>query len=251
MKETATLTLFAHVVSRPEAEIDLAEAALLIGADEYPTLDVPYYLGMLDHHGRVAGQKLDALGSSSAEDRVLALSSWLYGEAGFHGNTEDYYDPRNSYLNEVLDRGEGIPISLALVFLEVARRVGIEACGISFPGHFLVRAEGNSEPIILDPFVGRVLSRADLTALQKRFTGNAEAGDSRLLDLLQPCGTRHMLFRMLNNLRNVYASKGDRPRMRAVLERMAAIAPTKEICAELEELGGSRVNIRVTSHGTN
>jgi regulator of sirC expression with transglutaminase-like and TPR domain len=248
MKETATLTLFAHVVSRPEVDIDLAQAALLIGADEYPTLDTRHYLAMLDHLGRVAAQKLDAPGPRSAEDRVRALSSWLYGEAGFHGNAEDYYDPRNSFLNEVLDRKEGIPISLALVFLEVARRAGVAAHGISFPGHFLVRAEGNSEPIMLDPFDGRVLSRGDLAALQKRFTGDPDVIDPRLLE---PCGKRPMLFRMLNNLRNVYAAKEDMPRTRAALERMAAIAPTKEICAELEKLDGNQVHIRVDRHGAN
>lgn len=248
MKETATLTLFAHVVSRPDIEIDLAQVALLIGADEYPTLDTRHYLAMLDHLGRMAEQKLDASGPRSAEDRVRALANWLYCEAGFHGNAEDYYDPRNSFLNEVLDRKKGIPISLALVFLEVARRAGVAAYGISFPGHFLVRADGDSEPIMLDPFDGRVLSREDLATLQKRITGNADAFDSRLLE---PCSKRSMLFRMLNNLRNVYAASGDMPRMRAILERMVAIAPTKELCAELEKLGGSRVNLRANRHGAN
>lgn len=176
------------------------------------------------------------------------VSNWLYGEAGFHGNAEDYYDPRNSFLNEVLDRKKGIPISLALVFLEVARRAGVTAHGVSFPGHFLVRVEDDANAIVVDPFDGRVLGREDLMALQKRFVGNTQTLDPRLLE---PCGKRAMLFRMLNNLRHVYATNGDMLRMRAALERMAVISPTKEICAELEELGGSRVNIPVNRYGAN
>src|SRR5262245_1525431 len=112
MKENATLTLFAHVLSRPEVDVDLAAAALLIGADEYPTLDTGHYLAMLDDFGRVARQKLEALEPRTAGDRVRVLSAWLYGDLRFRGNAEDYYDPRNSYLNEVLDRRKGIPISL-------------------------------------------------------------------------------------------------------------------------------------------
>lgn len=248
MKETATLTLFAHVLSRPEAQLDLAQAALLLGADEYPTLDTRHYLANLDDLGRMAKQKLDAPGSHSPQDRARRISSWLYGEAGFHGNVEDYYDPRNSFLNEVLDRKTGIPISLALVFLEVARRAGVRAYGVSFPGHFLVRVEDDANTIVVDPFNGRLLDRADLMALQKQFVGNAQDLDARLLE---PCGKRSMLFRMLNNLRHIYATNGDMLRMRGVLERMAAIAPTKEICAELEQLGGSRVNIPVNRYGAN
>src|SRR5262249_36418083 len=137
MPSRADLALFAHVVRRSESELDLARAALLIAEPEYPGLDVPHYIQLLDRLGMRARRRLDgvALGPPTAE-RLLAF---LYGEVGFSGNTNDYYDPRNCFLNEVLDRRTGIPITLALVFVEVAMRAGVLAQGVSFPGHFLVR----------------------------------------------------------------------------------------------------------------
>lgn len=247
MQSRASLTLFAHVASLPDAEMDLAQAALLIAESEYPRLDMAHYMMVLDDLARGARRKLDIVGPSSGDERIMGLVEFLYGEQGFRGNTEDYYDPRNSFLNDVLERRRGIPITLALVFIEVAHRVGLDAHGISFPSHFLVRS-GGREPIIIDPFDGRLLGRAELSALHERMTGKAGDVSQRLLE---PCDKRQFLFRMLNNLRNVYASRGDRERQRMVLEHMVALAPTQEIRTELERLGGSRITIRSGGHALN
>jgi regulator of sirC expression with transglutaminase-like and TPR domain len=244
-----SFTLFAHLITLPEAELDLAQAALLIAEGAYPGLDERRYIEVLDDLGRAARRRIDAAGPTSTEDRVRVLVEWLYGTQGFRGNKEDYYDPRNSFLNEVLDRRKGIPISLALVLLEVARRAGVEAFGVSFPGHFLVRAQGAGEPIIVDPFDGRVLTQPELGALHARVTGGSGEISPRMLE---PCGKRQILFRLLNNLRNIYMSRGERERLRDALEHMVALAPTSELRSELEGLGGgATMTFRAGGHSLN
>ena len=241
MNAPVSLTLFAHVAARPEEELDLAEAVLLISDAEYPGLDIAGYLAKLDRMGEEARRVLDgprsgpeaAPGSGGIEQLLL----WLYGRLGFSGNAADYYDPRNSYLNEVLDRRVGIPITLAVVLLEVCRRAGIEAQGVSFPGHFLVRTPGRGGLLLVDPFEGRLLGREDLRALHARATGVARDPDARLLS---PATKRHILVRILNNLRGIYSQRSDPERLRAVLERMQVLAPSEELRRELEQLGGER-----------
>lgn len=241
-----SLTLFAHVTARPEEELDLAEAALLIAEAEYPGLDVPQYLAELDRLGAEARRALskplgraEATPGSGAVERVLQL---LYGHQGFRGNTTDYYDPRNSYLNHVLDRRLGIPITLAVVLTEVCRRAGVEAQGVSFPGHFLVRAPlgpaSASSPgrvLLVDPFEGRLLGREELKALAARVTGSTQEPDAKLL---QPASKRQILVRMLNNLRSIYGKQQDQDRLRRVIELMQVLAPSQELRKELQQLGG-------------
>lgn len=249
MVHRVSLTLFAHLATLPEAEIDLAQAALVMAESEYPGLDTEHYVGLLDDLGRAARRKLDASAAAGSNaDRVRVLIEWMYGVQGFRGNLEDYYDPRNSFLNEVLDRRQGIPITLALVLLEVARRAGVEAQGISFPGHFLVRTLGGKQPLIIDPFEGRLLGPDALRALSTRVTGDPGEPSARMLE---PCTKRQMLLRMLNNLRNIYASRGDRDRLRNALEHMLTIAPTEELQKELDKLGGGRRPFRSTGHTLN
>jgi regulator of sirC expression with transglutaminase-like and TPR domain len=211
---TADLALFAHVVSRPEDELDLAQAALLIAEPEYPGLDLPHYLDRLDRLAAAARERI-----ASGQPDLTSIARFLHEELGFHGNAEDYYDPRNSYLNEVLDRRTGIPITLALVLLEVARRAGVTASGVSFPGHFLVR----SGDTILDPFDGRPLDLEGLRELQARVTGQVGDPDP---ELLQPATKRQILSRMLNNLRGIWQSRGDTRRVREVVERLEVLQPT-------------------------
>ncbi|AUX27130.1 hypothetical protein SOCEGT47_077090 [Sorangium cellulosum] len=241
MAAPVSLTLFAHVASRSEDELDLAEAALLIDEAAYPGLDIPHYLGVLDRLGgeahRALGRPLRAAEVTPGSGPIEQLLRWLYGELGFHGNTSDYYDPRNSYLHEVLDRRTGIPITLAVVLLEVCRRVGMEAQGVSFPGHFLVRTPVRGGVLLIDPFEGRLLGREDLRALHARATGAARDPDPRLL---VPAQKRQILVRMLNNLRSIYASRSDAARLRGVLERIQVLAPSEELRKELDQLGGER-----------
>jgi regulator of sirC expression with transglutaminase-like and TPR domain len=241
MNAPVSLTLFAHVAARPDEDLDLAEAALLIGDAEYPSLDVPHYLALLNHMGEDARKALssasDAPEATPGSGRIERLLMWFYGHLGFRGNSGDYYDPRNSYLNEVLDRRLGIPITLAVVLLEVCQRAGIEAQGVSFPGHFLVRTPARGGVLLVDPFEGRLLGREDLRALHARATGVARDPDPRML---APAPKRHILVRMLNNLRAIYARRSDPTRLRGVLERMQVLAPSDELQRELEQLGGER-----------
>ncbi len=241
MAAPVTLTLFAHVAARPEDELDLAEAALLIDDAAYPGLDIPHYLRMLDQLGGEARRAIErpsrAPEAAPGSGTIEQLLRWFYGELGFHGNTADYYDPKNSYLHEVLDRRAGIPITLAVVLLEVCWRIGLDAQGVSFPGHFLVRAPIRGGMLLIDPFEGRLLGREDLRALHTRATGATREPDPRLL---VPAQKRQILVRMLNNLRSIYASRSDTARLRGVLEQIQVLAPSEELRRELDQLGGER-----------
>lgn len=236
-----SLTLFAHLVSRPEPEIDLVQAALVFAESEYPSLDVARYVATLEGLGRAAARRIaQAAPDGTTEERVRVVLEWLYGSQGFRGNAEEYYDPRNSYLNEVLDRKKGIPITLAMVLLDVATRAGIDARGISFPGHFLVSAgerQKQASGLVIDPFHGRILGNTELESLHARVTGSGPRVDPRLLE---PCSKRQILVRMLSNLHRIHASRNDDERLRNVLEHLVAIAPSPELSRELERLGGSR-----------
>ena len=155
MSERLSLTLFAHVASRPDAELDLVQAALLVGEIEGATLDLAPSMQAVEELGRAA--RVAAAGATSEEARLERILRSVYEGAGFRGNEQDYYDPRNSLLPDVLERKLGIPITLALVYCEVGRRVGVRARGVSFPGHFLVRVDApdrDDAPVAVDPFFG-------------------------------------------------------------------------------------------------
>jgi len=217
---SADLAMFAHVVLRPETDLDVVQGALLVAETEYPNLDIPHYVAMLDDIARGARERLR---KSREKPPIDVVVRYLYEELGFCGNEGDYYDPRNSFLNEVLDRRTGIPITLALVLTEVCRRAGVEAVGISFPGHFLVRvADSDGDAMILDPFDGRLMDERGLLHLYARATGREERPDA---DLLEPASKSQVLLRLLNNLRGIYAERGDGKRHAAVVERMLILDP--------------------------
>jgi len=222
------------VVSRPEAEIDLAEASLLIAEAEYPRLDVARHIRALDELGRAARAVVELGSDRPPIERVLRF---LYEEAKFSGNTDDYYDPKNSFLNDVLERRTGIPITLALVIIEVCRRAGVEAQGVSFPGHFLVRSPAQNGLFIADPFEGRLLTQTDLRSLLARHTGTPRDPDSRMLEAAAP---KQILIRMLNNLRGIYTQRGERDKEREMLERLYILSPTDEVKRDLDAAGGER-----------
>ena len=212
----------------------------VLGGDAHldGVLHVAAYVAKLDGLGAMARDRLRSLGleraDGRAEQRLEAVLELLYRELKFKGNVGDYYDPRNSFLNEVIDRRTGIPITLAVVLMGVCRRVGIAAHGVSFPGHFLVRSAGKGGvPMFVDPFEGRPVSREQLDSLYEQATGDPGEMDPRYLE---PASRKQILARMLNNLRNIYEVRGDCARLRRVLEQMAVVSPSDEVQNRLERL---------------
>lgn len=235
------LALFAHIVSRPEDTLDLAQVALLIAECEYKNLDIARYLRMLDNFAEDAERAIQknpaAMHSMMSPSITLeALLSWMYEQAGFQGNTANYYDPKNSYLNQVLERRTGIPITLAVILIEIGRRLKLDLRGVSFPGHFLARMESPQGPEIIDPFNGRILSREDLRTLYTRATGRREEPETRHLE---PAGKYSILLRILNNLSGIYSSRADSEKLCEILLRMNILAPSPEIRQRISVLGGT------------
>ena len=230
---------FAELMARDEAEIDLARACLLVAADAYPGLDVDGYLGEIERLAVRLRGRLPPGGG--AEERVLALNQFLFDDLGYSGNAGDYYDPRNSYLNEVLDRRTGIPITLSVLYLEIGRRVGLDLEGVSFPGHFLVRLRLRGAMLVLDPFSGgEALSETQLRERLQRVIPEGAAGgvpvEALPLDpFLEPAGKRQILARLLRNLKGIYREAGKPQRLLEVLNRMLVVAP--EAHGELRERG--------------
>src|SRR5262245_48603885 len=153
---------FAALLSLPDAAIDLGHASLLIAREEYPDLDVGRYLTRLDDMAAQIRERMS--GREGVTSQIAHLNRLLFEEMGFRGNLEEYEDPRNSFLNDVLDRRVGIPISLSTIYLEIGRRIGCPLAGVSFPGHFLVRTlmRDGLQDVLIDPFNrGRILTEAD------------------------------------------------------------------------------------------
>src|SRR4051812_26816935 len=147
------------MLARDDARIDLARACLMIAQDAYPELDLERYLGEIERMALRLRSRLPQ--ANGAEERIVALNEFLFGELGFRGNAGDYYDPRNSYLNEVIERRTGIPITLAVLYMELGRRIGLPLQGVSFPGHFLVRLRLRGGTLVLDPFAGGAPQSSD------------------------------------------------------------------------------------------
>jgi regulator of sirC expression with transglutaminase-like and TPR domain len=211
---------FAETIALPDEKINLAEAALLIAVEEYPRLDVAAYLDKLD---RIADLARDRVGLAvDASDYISAINATLFEDYGFRGNRDNYYDPRNSFLNEVIDRRLGIPITLSVVYIEVARRIGFAVEGVGMPGHFIVRQASAGEPIYIDPFnKGRVLGEMGCAELVAETSG----GRAVLLpEHLRPVARKQILLRMLSNLLSIYA-RNDHRRALAVIERILIIQP--------------------------
>jgi regulator of sirC expression with transglutaminase-like and TPR domain len=221
---------FRAYAEQPDDELDLLEGALLIASDARPGLD-----------RRAIERELDALAeplkrrglaglSAPAQARVLA--DHLFVGIGFHGNDADYYDPRNSFLDEVIARRTGIPISLSVLYVEVARRAGVRASPVGFPGHFLARIDDAERRLVVDPFHGG--SALDETALADllRRSGSKLRYSS---ELIAPTPVRQVVARMLMNLRGIYASRGDYRRLLLVIDRLIDLMPAST--EELRERG--------------
>ena len=235
----AGLERFAEMLSREDGKIELASACLQIAEDAYPGLDVDGYVGEIERFAKRLRARLAP--DAAAEDRVIALNEFLFDDLGFSGNVDNYYDPRNSYLNEVLDRRTGIPITLAVLYMEIGRRIGLPLEGVSFPGHFLVRLPLRGGTLVLDPFSGGVpQSEAELRERLKRVIPRDAAGGVPVAELpldqfLEPASNRQILARVLRNLKGVYREKDHPERLLEVLNRMVIVAP--ESAAELRDRG--------------
>jgi regulator of sirC expression with transglutaminase-like and TPR domain len=225
---------------------DLAVAALMIARVEYPRLDAGPYLDRLDALGREAKRRVDAAPRTDAPPRadpdgyarIMALNEYLFTELRFVGNRQTYEDPRNSFLNEVLDRRTGIPISLALVYMEIGRRAGVHVEGVNFPGHFLLRCRARpglsqTSDLIIDAFHGGALLSEDACRDRLR----PQAGDSMYPEspLLLHATKPQILARMLLNLKRVYVQMRSFPQARDITELMLAVDPTAK--QELRDRG--------------
>ena len=240
---TAALAKFSELVSRQDDRIELARVCLQIAEDAYPGLDVDGYVGEIERFAKRLRTRFAP--AAAAEDRVIALNEFLFDELGFGGNSDDYYDPRNSYLNEVIDRRTGIPITLAVLYLEMGRRIGLPFEGVSFPGHFLVRLPLRGGTLVLDPFSGGVPQsvaelRERLTRVIPRIVGVAEPGGIPVAELpleqfLEPASNRQIVARLLRNLKGIYREKDQPERLLEVLNRMIIVAP--DSAAELRDRG--------------
>ena len=204
---------------------ELLPAALAIARLEYPSLDTGPYLDTIDRMGRNAAERLRGT-TSTSPDAIAALNEYLYEEEGFSGNRDSYDDPRNSFLNEVIERRIGIPISLAVVYLEIAARAGLQVTGINFPGHFLLRA-GRALPgeeLIIDPFHGgAILSEFDCRQMLRTHVGDEAAFDS---SLLAPATRHEIVVRMLVNLKRLYVRMRSFPQARFVSTLLLSVDPS-------------------------
>ena len=212
---------FRALIEQPQGEVRLAEAALLIAQAEYPNLDVEAYLHRLD---AMAGTIKQQLGLELEPRRIVAtINAYLYNEQGFRGNLDDYYDSRNSFLNEVLDRKTGIPISLSVMYIEMARQVGLPITGVSLPGHVIVQYATQVDTFWIDPFHdGTILTREDCTARLRQTYGH-EVGWQDVF--LTPVSDRDILRRMLHNLKGIYVQQRDYTRALGVVEWLLLVVP--------------------------
>ena len=213
------------VLSTPEEFLDLGKAALLIAQEEYPGLDVNAYLARLDTMATRVRMCLPT--QPSVPETILAINHTLFDDQGLTGNLEDYYDPRNSFLNDVMDRKLGIPISLSIVYLEVGRRVGLALEGVGFPGHFLVKLPLADGDLLVDPFNGgRSLSQTELAnRAAERFGAQSPPSPSYLLKLIERISKKEILARMLRNLKNIYLHKNELTRALTTSNQLLAATP--------------------------
>ena len=212
------LTTIAHI---PDEEIDLDWAALVLAATAYPDLDISRETAALDS---LASGALRRLGDRRDDPLscMNTLSEYLFDEMGFRGNEDEYYDPRNSYLNEVLTRRIGIPITLSLLYIETGRRLSLPLLGVGMPGHFIVRHR-DVDDLFVDPFHGGILLTEEECAHRVRQVTQVEfAWDRRYLT---PVSNRDLITRMIRNLKSVHLSRRDYPKARRMIDWLVAAEP--------------------------
>ncbi len=215
---------FRQLVRLPDEQINLAEAALVIASEEYRDLDIAAYLERLDAMAATLQRRLRA--DISPADTIIALNRFLFDEHGFSGNAADYYDPRHSFLNEVLDRKRGIPLTLALVYIEIGRRIGLPVHGISFPAHFLVKCPLREGTVVLDPYAkGISLSYDEIRQRIKSLRNGVEPSRSVIAGMLATASNKDILVRMLRNLKGIYSKRKEWSNALAATDRIICVMP--------------------------
>lgn len=224
-------TALQQLAQDPDAPLDPAEIALRLARDEYPHLDVEGYLSELDSMARDMKPYL----RGDLDVQVHGLCRYLFHEMGFHGNTQDYYDSKNSYLNDVLDRRTGLPIALSIVAMAVGRRAGMDVHGVGLPGHFIAKAVGGGRVIYFDPFHGgRRLTPEECGQLVEQVTGKPFRATPEAL-AAAPLGW--IIVRMLTNLKGVYLKAEDYARLIRITERLRQLVP--EDATQQRDLGAT------------
>ncbi len=219
------LDYFASLVAE-DASLPLFEAAIAVAQHDYPQLDTQSMLAEVDALAVRLKQRIAR--DAAPMQRLRVLNRFFFQELGFSGNVNDYYDPRNSYIHCVLETRRGIPITLALIYVELATQVGLNAGGVSFPGHFLAKVHMPQGEIVIDPFTGQSMSRDALDALliPYRRRGSRDGGsDPVLSDFLQAAAPRDVIARMLRNLKEIFRSSQDAARLLGVAERLVILLP--------------------------
>ena len=236
------LEYFASLVA-DDASLSVTEAAVAVGQDDEPRLDTQGVLAQIDALAERLRRRLPA--DAAPLQTLRLLNTFFFRELGFAGNVNDYHDRRNSYLHEVLKTRRGIPITLAVIYIEIANQLGMQAQGVSFPGHFLVKLRMPRGEVILDPFSGQTLSRDELedrlAPFRRRFglTGDNEVPLGLYLQAAEP---RDIVARLLRNLKEIHRRVGDRPRLAAVMQRLVTLLPQawderRDLALVLGELG--------------
>ncbi|MEY3218720.1 MAG: hypothetical protein RIT27_77 [Pseudomonadota bacterium] len=212
----------------------LAETALLLAKVEYPDLNIATYMQRFED---MTEQVREKIVHQSPPNMIVALNQVLFEKEGFCGNINDYYDPKNSFLNEVLDRKTGIPITLAIIYLEIGQRLGLPLKGISFPGHFLVKLEMSAHSmLVLDPFLkGIPLSESILNQRLEEIQGKGRAGRLFLRQALQTAHQQDILIRMLRNLKDIYLRSEQWLKLLPIMEQLLIINP--ELSGEWRDRG--------------
>lgn len=219
------LAYFASLVT-DDRQFSQLEAAVAIGQDADPRLDIQGVLAEIDALAARLKQRIAA--DTAPLQRLRYLNRYFFQELGFAGNVNDYYDPGNSYLHRVLATRRGIPITLALIYIEIAQQIGLEARGVSFPGHFLIKLKMPQGEVVIDPFSGRSLSRDDLDeriAPYRRRHGLLGEAELPLGLFLQTATARAVLARMLRNLKEIHRGAEDWSHLLAVMQRLVVLLP--------------------------
>ncbi|MEO8442110.1 MAG: tetratricopeptide repeat protein [Betaproteobacteria bacterium] len=231
---------FGRIVCGADDAINLAEAALLIAAEEYRDLDVAAYLARLDEMAATLKRRLRP--DISQADSIIALNRYLFDELGFGGDAANYYDARNSFLNEVLDRKRGIPITLALVYIEIGRRIGLPVQGVTFPAHFLVKCPLRDGTVVLDPYAkGASLGFDELRRRVKALRNGAEPTKSMVAGMLVTAGNREILARLLRNLKGIYSHHKDWMKALTATDRIISVMP--QLAEEYRDRGMIYLNL--------